>query len=673
MKNKEELEEKEKQEKEEFKQFLKSDKALFVPTQITNDPFQKFYKDGLKSIIPILELFFEEFTKENQDLYDDIVKAFSKISQLKQEIKDYKKTNKIIFKKFKLFLIILLCFVIIGFFLLSKFKQYWKDISDFNNIHKEKEAQIQQLEDHIQKSNRRLFSYINYKDITNFVFKKWGFTLSDQAYKSVFYDFNPKRYNIFLQEGFHLKPDIVALDKNISFFYKSTPFVDGDLISRFFRLITTSKSESYPYTVVVRRKVNGQWVKEIETRYETLTAIHNENTPFLTSTSVLLSKTNFHPNISFHLKLNEKGSSNKKIKFENSEFQKKIRLDFHDENIRKISSDYDENEEKSSNYSYENEMSASILEFFTIKTQEDIVALKKSDNLNQLYKIENTLLINREFNSEVEFYKEIDSINVLKEVNLTIEPKKNFDTIQKMSHIYFASLIKAMSTIMIFPVFNRESYLTKHNYRISQQEHENDQLIKDDWQTLAWTYWKYFSFLKGGNTTKTWLTFDHHLIIDNNGSKNMFAIYATLHSYYSKSLLDDVLVCGRHTGCHHILVPFERYYEMNETKWIFIVNKKEAKSLDNQTNSQQNSNSWQNNWTQFSFVPYQLRTFLKYIQMFSLENKSEKIKELESLLNNKNIYSIVEENRTIILVNDTSINEKKILKVVQLTDEIMND
>lgn len=52
MKNKEELEEKEKQEKEEFKQFLKSDKALFVPTQITNDPFQKFYKDGLKSIIP---------------------------------------------------------------------------------------------------------------------------------------------------------------------------------------------------------------------------------------------------------------------------------------------------------------------------------------------------------------------------------------------------------------------------------------------------------------------------------------------------------------------------------------------------------------------------------------------------------------------------------------------
>ncbi|SYV92074.1 Uncharacterised protein [Mesomycoplasma hyorhinis] len=59
--------------------------------------------------------------------------------------------------------------------------------------------------------------------------------------------------------------------------------------------------------------------------------------------------------------------------------------------------------------------------------------------------------------------------------------------------------------------------------------------------------------------------------------------------------------------------------------------------------------------------------------MFSLENKSEKMKELESLLNNKNIYSIVEENRTIILVNDTSINEKKILKVVQLTDEIMND
>lgn len=58
------------------------------------------------------------------------------------------------------------------------------------------------------------------------------------------------------------------------------------------------------------------------------------------------------------------------------------------------------------------------------------MALKKSDNLNQLYKIENTLLINREFNSEVEFYKEIDSINVLKEVNLTIEPK-NFDTIQK--------------------------------------------------------------------------------------------------------------------------------------------------------------------------------------------------------------------------------------------------
>ncbi|CRH25467.1 Uncharacterised protein [Chlamydia trachomatis] len=59
--------------------------------------------------------------------------------------------------------------------------------------------------------------------------------------------------------------------------------------------------------------------------------------------------------------------------------------------------------------------------------------------------------------------------------------------------------------------------------------------------------------------------------------------------------------------------------------------------------------------------------------MFSLESKSEKMKELESLLNNKNIYSIVEENRTIILVNDTSINEKKILKVVQLTDEIMND
>lgn len=44
--------------------------------------------------------------------------------------------------------------------------------------------------------------------------------------------------------------------------------------------------------------------------------------------------------------------------------------------------------------------------------------------------------------------------------------------------------------------------------------------------------------------------------------------------------------------------------------------------------------------------------------MFSLESKSEKMKELESLLNNKNIYSIVEENRTIILVNDTSINEK---------------
>ena len=39
------------------------------------------------------------------------------------------------------------------------------------------------------------------------------------------------------------------------------------------------------------------------------------------------------------------------------------------------------------------------------------------------------LLINREFNFEVEFYKEIDFINVLKEVNFIIEFKKNFDII----------------------------------------------------------------------------------------------------------------------------------------------------------------------------------------------------------------------------------------------------
>ncbi|QJB71006.1 hypothetical protein [Mycoplasma sp. 1654_15] len=663
------LSENKSQKEEELKQILKSNNPLFNYSKVTNDPVQNFFRNGYDSVPLVLDLFFEEFAKENEELVNKIEDDFSQIEELNKAIDDYKKSNKITLKKIKSIGIILLCLLIVGFFLIPKFKELRKDINNFVQFRQEKKDAINKLIKNIEDYNSILFGKINYKTIALYVFKKWGFTYSEDAYKSIFYDFQPERYSLLLNEKSLLKPTLVSIDNYISFYYKSTPFVDAEIIRHYFRTVQTSRSESYPYTVVRRRKVNGTWETYTETRYETLTATHYEETPFLTPRYLLMSKTNFHPEISFDLNMAEFPKKRKKLVFENSEFQKKIDIRFHNEELRPIRCinsdvclDYDY---------YEDQMSAPILEFLTIKTQEDIVSLKNLGIEHELYKIDSNFFINREALSRVNFFKKFNTSSFNQLLYLYKTPQENFDKIKESCSPYLYSLIQALSLIFVFPVFNRESYLTNHNYRISQQKQEIDEIIRDDWKTLIWTYWRHFSFIKGENTTRSWLTLENWEYW--NEEETILAIDVNLNSYYSKKLIDSIRVCGKHTGCHIIDVPYERFYKMTEEKGIFIVNKTKAKSFINEEKTEENNNIWQQNWRHFSFIPFQLRTFLKYLQMFPIQDKTQQIQELTSILEEEQIKTITEESRVIVLVNNGDTDITKMKKVVKLIDEIMND
>lgn len=117
-------------------------------------------------------------------------------------------------------------------------------------------------------------------------------------------------------------------------------------------MVTTSNAIQVPYIdFETYTTSNGQLATRRVTRYETLVGYHNEKTPFFDDKHFQILKTNFKPEFNFTTNLKTKSDKTKIknfIMFENKEFSKKMR----------ITND-------------KNEISAELLEFFTIKSQED--------------------------------------------------------------------------------------------------------------------------------------------------------------------------------------------------------------------------------------------------------------------------------------------------------------
>lgn len=532
--------------------------------KITTNPIEMFYDHFINSFPEIVNDYFgNEFDNNNAKVND--------INTLTEDIEDSKKSiikrkkeigyNK---KMFIHYLIIFLFFLIIGVFLIPIFKSNYAIIKEFRGFKREQQNRIENFKNNRFSLINSAVSSITPNSLIKYVLSRYGMRTSDLI--------PAKEIIKFLN-----KKEILDIKSGIYGLYKNSPFYDIIYRELNFREITTSMSKSFPYTAYESYvDSNGNYRTRAVTRYETLTAYHNENTPFLDNENILIYGTNFEKELIFNVK--KSNGKNKDIILENKEFLKCYKIDV--ENI----------DEKNSLI-----ISQKLSQFFTLKAQEDYLNWyqKMNGNIYDFYKLPNLFVVENNgfgfegLNSLYKFVWQIESLGFNEDDNLTDITNK----IGNYSYCYLNKFFQMLQLPLLSPTINREwykfnssSYYTSNMVALETEEMDLESKLD-------------YSYFVNRFLSSQYLWFNSNLVpkkecwIDileiNKSKKNVYNMKFNLNSYYSELLIDFVTVIGVHVGAKVIEVPYERFYHFCEVKFLshlFFANKKTPNFIVNKEN-----------------------------------------------------------------------------------------
>lgn len=526
---------------------------------ITNDPIVNLYDKYIDKLESYINDFFDEFLKENYESIDKIKNFKSIISSKNENIHQTKLEKKIIKRKITNFFIFLSFILVFGLFFLKKFRANKQIIKEYKVYEKQQYEEIFNLNKQKENLTKSVFAFFDYDLVINSILNRIGFKTLNTYDENLVKELSSK----FLSSG---NEDIVSIKSYISLMYKNTPIYDLSFHKRNFRNVVTSKTESFPYRATETYTTsNGSIGFRVVTKYEHLTAYHTENTPFVDENNFLILKTNFIKDLNFTT-----FSPNKKyVEFENKEFTKKFKVSFLD---------------------HENKTNSEILQYFTIKAQEDY--LKWDNNFKgdipQLIKNGNMVIVPSKHNPV--FIDLKSKINYLNSINIEEQVNTNINKLKADILNYLSDLLKRITTSIISPVINREWYNNKNNYVIGNFDHnENKSSTGNNYLLSILNRLEYFSFKQNVPSRPSWLKVDSN--IRSNGV-NFMKIKNC--SYRHENLIDFVQVSGFHVGIKTIAVPFKRFFYIEENKnVVHIENTNKSKLIDFVISHKMNSSPYE--------------------------------------------------------------------------------
>lgn len=511
-------------------------------TSITVNPIENFYSHIAKSLDEVLEDFFHQKFLSNKTHIDEIQVLTKKINEDKQAIIDKKKELKYNSRLWANGFIIFSFCLIIGIVFIKIFKDNLAAIKEFKKFRDEKNQIIYET------TNKR-FALIFYavstiilKDIYKYVFGRYGIKISEKIPAG--------RLIKFLNNK-----NVIDVHSGISGKFKNTPFFDVIFRSLVWENVVTSRSQSYPYTVMVTRyDSNNRPYTAYETRYETLTAYHNEMSPFIYRTNSLVLLTNFEKDFCFFLS----PGSEKKPFLENKNFTDRYVVQTPSNN-----QDYIEKQ--------------NISQFFTIKAQEDYVNWFNLNN-GQIFCLEknyNAFIVNNgnyRIDSLHKMNYTIDDVGFLENsVNVDLEETKR--RLKWFVSGYFEKFTKMIQMPLLSPTINREWYTKDNQYHIADEmdnfDNKDDQDEFDDLYIVYRFLEKNFYWFNNQKRPDKPIWFN---FINKSKSKNITYYEYMMNSFWSEILVDFVSVCGVHVGVKIIPVPYRRFYALKESKFLAHMN-----------------------------------------------------------------------------------------------------
>lgn len=505
--------------------------------EVTNDPIQNYYKKIVNNVDKLIDDFFENFRKNKTNLLKLENENFSNISKINEGIEDKKRQLKIKSRKIQNVFILISCFLIIGLFFLKVYKKNKLIIKQYKSFYEQETSNINAIEKNIYDTSHYYFYILSFETILKIIMNEFGISVSNKLNNKVCQ---------YIQNDNSFLSYLSALE----FKYKNTSIINCCSLHLSIKNITTSNSMSFPYTEIESYvDYNGKHETRTVTKYETLTATHVEPTPFVIKKNNIYTITNFENSLDFTI------NNKKYLDFENNDFSKKYKINNNANSINK-----------------------ELLQFFTIKAQEDY--LNFSNEFEKIKDIEfykyNELIVSSCTENKIVNYvnylynfenyinnEEVDNIN-------NIEQKIKND----LSN-YIKDFAKYSSLSLISPAINRELYYPNGDYHISNN-FEQQSVFEDDLslEYIISKLHKYSSinFVTVVPDKRSWLTFHSANKVD------QFAeINCTLNSYRKENLIDYVVVYGMHVGMQTIPVHYERFFDISEFKKIFFLRKKDNK------------------------------------------------------------------------------------------------
>lgn len=510
---------------------------------VTNNPIEMFYNHINNTIGTVFDDYFA--IKFNQ--YKGVVKKTYEldlqITDLEGSIISKKKELQYTKRKWIHALFIISFVFIIGLFFFKKYKANLAMINQFKEFKNQQENNILDTSNNRFALMHSLLSTITLYDLYKYTFERYGFKISELIPTTRILKLLDNKNNIDVKCG-------------ISGLYKNTPFYDVLVRSLAWREVTTSRSESFPYTSYETvTDSNGKRRTVAVTKYETLTAYHHENTPFIDADNVLVFMTHYEPQLLFSTN-NKK--PNKYIELENKNFVKLYGLDVSGDAKNDIS------------------IQQRVNQFFTIKAQEDYL---KWLDLNGKYtfdffKLKDSFNI---FNTSHDIFPLeaanhfIEDINILEnnaEVNLDVLCNR----IKDIAFNYFNKIIKMLQLPLLSPAINREWYKhNSNNYTIGNNLSEvyddvdNISNFDSNYNALRFLDPKFFWFNTNKKPTKPiWFRLNESV----KNKKDIIHSHYNMNSYWSETLIDYVTVVGMHVGAKVIGVPYEKFYFFTEEKFL---------------------------------------------------------------------------------------------------------
>ncbi|WP_027121919.1 hypothetical protein [[Mycoplasma] imitans] len=635
-------------------------------SDVTVDPIKNFYEKIVNSVDPLIEEYMGKIVNEDHQPFKQQQVLVDECNKINKKMKDLYKSQKILGRKIANVFIFISFFLIFGLALIPIYLKNKRIIKDFNNYENSRQNELNQLWWTSYGLSIQFASRINFNEIVKFIAKRLNLGFSNYCSQDT-YQFISKCMDNFLD-----------VQSSFIWAYKNTEITDCVANYKEWKMVTTSNAMSFPYTAVETYTTsNGRTATRTVTRYETLVAYHHERTPFFDDKHFQILKTNFKPELNFMTNVkskNDKSKVKKFIMFENKEFSKTMR----------ITND-------------NNEISADLLEFFTIKSQEDY--LKWTKELNHDFNITKTghFLTNDYVDTNYELdvitkppkklskkeknnlsplynYSSTD-LNVAYHINkfnlkhLVYDKKQTIaeliEVIKQAIKYYVSDWAVQVTPFLLSPVINREWCSDDNNYKISNSGNFSTTESSKEKPSYDYLLNKVYNngliyFNKAKASTKAW--FDINKI---NLDKEFLVFDIDNNSYHGVNEIDYVVVVGVHVGPKTIPVSYVRYYPVSEPKTVYFLPKRK----DNNNNFIISNKKWNSffdianqsnipvdNINKIKFNPNTSLEFLDPYRVLKDSSNQAYIDLLDQIQNNctKHIHVQANDDGYFIFVNTTT-------------------